>query len=85
MTYTSKVQAIQNLHYCVGHITPERLQHLVENGQWSWTHASKPVNFAMELPHGFNIEGGWSVGAVIEGYYPVDEGAVWSKEVHVPD
>ena len=23
---------------------------MVENGQWSWTHASKPVNFARELP-----------------------------------
>ena len=50
LTYISKVQAIQNLHYCVGHISPERLQHLVENGQWSWTHAFKPANFARELP-----------------------------------
>ena len=50
MTYMTKAQAIQNLHYCVGHIAPERLQHLVENGQWSWTHASKPVNFVRELP-----------------------------------
>ena len=50
MTYMTKVQVIQNLHYCVGHIAPERLQHLIENAQWSWTHASKPVNFVRELP-----------------------------------
>ena len=50
MTYMTKAQAIQNLHYYVGHIAPKRLQHLVENGQWSWTHVSKPVNFARELP-----------------------------------
>ena len=25
LTFMSKVQAIQNLHYCVGHIAPERL------------------------------------------------------------
>ena len=30
LTYMSKVQAIQNLLYCVGHIAPEKLQHLVE-------------------------------------------------------
>ena len=46
LTYMSKVQAIQNLQYCA----PARLQHLVENGQWSWNHASKPINFARELP-----------------------------------
>ena len=50
ITYLIKMQAIQNLHYCVGHIAPERLRHLVENGQWSWTHVSKPVNFIRELP-----------------------------------
>ena len=33
MAYKTKAQAIQNLHYCVGHIAPERLQHLMENGQ----------------------------------------------------
>ena len=33
LNYLSKVQAIQNLHYCMGHIAPERLQYLVENGQ----------------------------------------------------
>ena len=31
----SKGQVIQNLHNCIGHIAPERLLHLVENGQWS--------------------------------------------------
>ena len=50
LTYMTKSQAIQNLHYCVGDIAPERLQHLIENGQRSWTHASKPVNFVRELP-----------------------------------
>ena len=50
LTYMTKVQAIQYLHYCVGRIAPKRLQHLVENGQWSWMHASKPINFARELP-----------------------------------
>ena len=50
ITYTTKVKAIQNLHYCVGHISPERLQHLVEKGQWTWAHAFKPVIFARELP-----------------------------------
>ena len=34
----------------MGHIAPERLQHLAENGQWSCTHASKLVNFVRELP-----------------------------------
>ena len=38
-----KVHAIQNLHYTVSHISPERMQHLVENGQWSRTHLSKPT------------------------------------------
>ena len=50
LTYMSKMQTIPNLNCCVGHIAHKRLQHLVENGQWSWTHASKPVNFASELP-----------------------------------
>ena len=50
MTFMTKAQAIHNLHYSVGHIAPERLQHMVENGQWSWPHASKPVNFVRELP-----------------------------------
>ena len=50
MIYMTKAQAIQNLHYCVGHVAPERLQRLFEDGQWSWTHSSKPVNFARELP-----------------------------------
>ena len=49
MTLMKMAQAIQNLHYCVGLIAPARLQHLVENGQWSWTHVPKPVNFAREL------------------------------------
>ena len=48
LTFMSKLQAIQNSHDCVEHIASERLQHLVENGQWLWTHASKPVNFARE-------------------------------------
>ena len=50
LAYITKAQDIQNLHYCMGHIASKRLQHLVENGQWSWTHASKDVNFARELP-----------------------------------
>ena len=33
--YTSKVQAIENLHYTIDHIAPEKMQHLVESGQWS--------------------------------------------------
>ena len=33
MTYMSKVQTIQDLHYCFENIAPERLQYLVENGQ----------------------------------------------------
>ena len=49
ITYVTKTQAVKNLHWCVRHIAPERLQHLAENGQWSWTHASKPVTFAREL------------------------------------
>ena len=44
------MQAIENLHYTTGHISPERIQHLVENGQWSWTHPSEPTNFVRELP-----------------------------------
>ena len=46
-TYISKVQAIENLHH---EHAPERMQHLVENGQWSWTHPSKPTNFVRDLP-----------------------------------
>ena len=34
----------------MGHIAHERLQHLVENGQWSLAHESKPVNFVRKLP-----------------------------------
>ena len=35
MVYMTKAQAVQNLHYCVGHLAPEREHHLVANGQWS--------------------------------------------------
>ena len=47
--YISEVQADENLHYTIGHIAPERMQYLVENGQWSWTHPSKPKNFVRDL------------------------------------
>ena len=50
-TYITKAQAIQNLHYCVGNIVHEKLQHLVENGQWSWAHAPKPLNFVGSYLH----------------------------------
>ena len=46
----SKVLAIEYLHYTIGHISPERMQHLVENGQRSWTHPSKPAIFVRDLP-----------------------------------
>ena len=48
--YISKVKAIENMHYTIGHISPEKMQHLVENGQWSWNHTSKPTNFVRVLP-----------------------------------
>ena len=47
--YISKVQAIENLHYTIGHVSLERAQHLIENGQWSCTHPSKPTNFVKDL------------------------------------
>ena len=34
LTYMKKAPAILNRPYCVGLIAPERLQHLVENGQF---------------------------------------------------
>ena len=37
VAYVSKSKALQILHQSVGHITPERLQHLVASGQWSWS------------------------------------------------
>ena len=46
----SKVKAVENLHYPNGHILPERMEHLVENGQWSWTHPSEPTTIVRDLP-----------------------------------
>ena len=48
--YISKVRAIENLHYAIGHISPEIMQHLVENGQWLWTHPSTPTTFVRDSP-----------------------------------
>ena len=46
----SKVQAIENLNYTFDHISPARMHHMVENGQWSWTYPLKSMNCLRELP-----------------------------------
>ena len=49
VTYILKSKALQILHHSVGHIAPERLQHLVQYGQWRWTHPPAPTNFVRDF------------------------------------
>ena len=38
------------MDYTIGYIAPERMQHLGESGQWSWTRPSDDTNIVRELP-----------------------------------
>ena len=56
LTHMTKAQAIQNMHYCVGHIAPGGLRHLVENGSYlhvpivDWPRPSNLVSQGLLLP-----------------------------------
>ena len=53
LTFTSKVQAIHNLHYCVRHIAPERLQHHGRMPNW----LPSPGSYLHVLPNKFGTSG----------------------------